>query len=149
MGSLRVRRVVALALLVGACSTSNWDTSVFETTDIEVGNRSFTVWVADDTDKRSQGLRGVEVLPDEIEGMLFSWAAPVSASFGMRDTLMPLDIWWFDPDGILVGSSRMEPCVDETCASYGSPGTVAWALETPAGQVDLDVGDTLSTTGAG
>lgn len=145
MGSVRVRRLVALALLIGACSGSSWDTSVFDTAEIAVEGRFLMVWVADDLEKRSQGLRGVEGLPDDIDGMLFSWDSPRSASFGMRDTLIPLDIWWFDPDGVLVGSSRMEPCVQETCTSYRSPGPVVWALETAAGQVDLDVGDTIST----
>lgn len=78
--------------------------------------------------------------------MLFVFDEVRSASFGMRDTLIPLDIWWFDEDGHLVGSAEMEPCASVTCPSYRSPGEVFWALETPAGKWDLGPGDNLSVS---
>ena len=76
--------------------------------------------------------------------MLFVFEAPRPAGFHMRNTLMELDIWWFDSSGDLLGSTEMEPCPSEPCPNYGSPGEVAWALETPAGQVELAPGDTLT-----
>jgi uncharacterized membrane protein (UPF0127 family) len=63
----------------------------------------------------------------------------------MVDTPMSLDIWWFDADRGLIGSTEMEPCVSESCASYRSPGAVQWALETPSGDYDFDPGAVLST----
>lgn len=78
--------------------------------------------------------------------MLFSFGAPTVATFGMRDTLIPLDIWWFDEQGRLLGSTRMEPCRSAPCTNYGSPGEIVWALETPAGQVEVGPGDTLVVT---
>ena len=62
----------------------------------------------------------------------------------MRDTLIPLDLWWFDADGRLLGSTEMEPCPSEPCPDYGSPGEVGWALETPAGVADLAPGERLT-----
>jgi uncharacterized membrane protein (UPF0127 family) len=115
----------------------------FETAEIEVGGRVLTVAVAETSAQRSQGLREVETLPPGIEGMLFVFGEARTATFGMRDTLIPLDIWWFDGDGRLLGSAEMSPCVAEPCAGYGSPGEVAWALETPAGEEDFAPGDSL------
>lgn len=120
----------------------------FDTNEIEVGQARLTVAVADTREERHQGLRGVEELPEGIEGMLFDFGDPTTTSFGMRDTLIPLDIWWFDGEGRLLGSTRMEPCASEPCPTYGSPGEIAWALETPAGEVDLSPGDSLSAIGS-
>ncbi|HSM45840.1 MAG TPA: DUF192 domain-containing protein [Acidimicrobiia bacterium] len=99
--------------------------------------------VADTPTLRNQGLRSVEALPDDVDGMLFVFEEPRPATFGMRDTLLPLDIWWFDADGVLLGSARMEPCSSDPCPSYGSPGPISWALETPAGALDLTAGQRL------
>lgn len=110
-----------------------------------VGESSLGVAVAATADQRTRGLRGIEELPDGIDGMLFSWDRPVSATFGMRDTLIPLDIWWFDEEGNLLGSTEMATCPDGDCASYRSPGPVLWALETPAGEWSFQPGAHLST----
>ena len=116
----------------------------FETTTIEVGDRTLTVAVAETADQRSQGLRGVEELPEGLDGMLFVFEQPRTATFGMRDTLIPLDIWWFGADGAMLGSTEMTPCAAEPCTAYGSPGEVAHALETPAGEVEFALGESLN-----
>lgn len=100
--------------------------------------------LAETGEQRSQGLRGVEGLPEGLDGMLFVFEEARPATFGMRETLIPLDIWWFDGNGRLLGSTEMEPCPSEPCPNYGSPGEVAWALETPAGQIEFSPGDTLT-----
>jgi uncharacterized membrane protein (UPF0127 family) len=119
----------------------------FETAEILVGDQILHVAVAETSRQARQGLRGIEVLPTGLDGMLFVFGESRTATFGMRDTLIPLDIWWFDGDGVLVGSSEMEPCVETPCTSYGSPGEVAWALETPLGEFDLVPGDRLTFDG--
>ena len=55
--------------------------------------------------------------------------------FWMKDTLIPLDIVFFDADGRQVGSASMTPCEVAPCARYGSEGAYRWALETPAGAI--------------
>lgn len=102
--------------------------------------------VAETPGQRRQGLRGVEALPAGIDGMLFVFDRPAPTTFGMRDTLIPLDIWWFDHEGRLLGSAEMEPCPGEPCTDYGSPGEVAWALETPQGALDLVPGAMLTVS---
>ena len=110
-----------------------------------MGAESLTTWTASTPTERKQGLRGVESLPDHIDGMLFVYEAPVSASYGMLDTVIPLDIWWFDGDGILIGNAEMDPCPAAPCASYGAPGPVRWVLETEAGRFDFALGSGLSS----
>ena len=116
----------------------------FETVEVEVGESGLTVAMAETSSQRSQGLRDVENLPDGLDGMLFVFEATRIASFGMRDTSIPLDIWWFDSEGRLIDSTEMEPCPRSACPTYSSPGEVAWALETPMGQWEFAAGEVLT-----
>ncbi len=143
--SSTTRRLVPLLFLVAGCVGSTSLTEVFDESDVMVGSEALTVWVADGALQRQRGLMEVVALPDGIDGMLFVFPSPSSRSFNMADTPMPLDIWWFDSDGVLVGSTEMEPCVSESCVSYRSPGPVQWALETPLGEYDFDRSVVLST----
>jgi len=133
---------------VVACAAPTPTLGDFGTTQIEVGEQRLTVAVAETSSQRSQGLRGVGALPEGIDGMLFAYGEPATATFGMRDTLIPLEIWWFDGEGRLLGSTDMEPCSATPCTGYASPGEIAWALETPSGELHFAPGDTLRVIGA-
>lgn len=85
----------------------------------------------------------VEDLGD-LDGMLFLFETARSVTFTMRNTLIPLDIWFIDVDGVIVGTSEMEPCVAEPCVGYGSPADVLRVLETPMGRFAFEVGDRVS-----
>lgn len=141
--------LAALVVALCACTGQAADPHSFPVTSIQVGETALSVWVADDATERYQGLREVAELPAGIDGMLFVYEAPTPATFGMLDTLIPLDIWWFDGNGLLVGSGEMEPCPEEPCASYRSPGPVMWVLETPSGTHDFAAGAPLSTGESG
>ncbi len=68
-----------------------------------------------------------------LDGMLFVFDAEHAGTFWMKDTLIALDIAWFDESGTLVGTAMMVPCTSETCTKY-SPGPVfQFAIEAPAG----------------
>lgn len=86
---------------------------------------------------------GVEELPPGIDGMLFVFDDERPRSFWMLNTLIPLDIWWFDAGGVLLGSTFMEPCTTDPCPSYPSPGPTKWALETAAGEFEFPSGSIL------
>lgn len=109
-----------------------------------MGETRLEVWVADEGDEHRQGLMGVEELPAGIDGMLFVFETLRPAGFHMRNTLMELDIWWFDGDMVLVGTTQMEPCTAQPCPTYRSPGDIQWVLETPRGESDFEPGDRLS-----
>lgn len=143
---------MAALLVVAGCATSGTPATLapgFAVAEIEVGGSPLTVWVAETSAERSQGLRGVEVLPDGIDGMLFVWDEPTTPSFGMRDTLMPLDLWWFDPAGVLIGETEMDVCPAGECVSYGAPGPVMWALETIRDSHRFEPGAELLTSESG
>ena len=141
--------LLVVLLLAAACDTATTGIDSYPSVEIEVGGAPMTVWLADESSERRSGLSGIEQLPSGIEGMLFTWDVPVSATFNMEDTPMPLDIWWFDSAGSLIGSYEMEPCLEDDCARYRSPGQVKWALETPLGEFEFEPGATLSTVETG
>lgn len=121
----------------------------FPTIDVMVDDVELRVWVADDPTERSQGLRRVEELPAEIDGMLFVWDTPTPATFVMEDTVIPLDVWFFDAEGALLGTHAMTPCADEPCPTYPAPGPVRWALETPLEAQQFGEGTRLTTSPSG
>lgn len=129
-------------LLLGACAGAV-DSETFETTRIAVGDDSLLVLVADSSGERQQGLQDVGSIPGGADGMLFVWDEPTTASFHMGNVEFPLDVWWFDEDGHLLGSAEMSTCADSDCVSYGSPGRVMWALESVAGEYTFSPGSSL------
>lgn len=127
-----------------ACAGNSGD-ATGDAIDITVGDTDLHVWEADTSSERNRGLMDLASLPDGIDGMLFTYQAPSSATFTMKNTLMPLDLWWFNSSGVLIGRTEMEPCTEDECTDYRSPGLIMWTIETPAGLYDFDVGDVLST----
>lgn len=123
--------------------------SSFPLGEVTVGDERLSVWVADESPERRQGLMDLESLPGGIDGMLFAYPTPRTAGFHMRNTLIDLDIWWFDPDMRLVGSAEMEPCAAEPCTTYASPGEVRWVLETPLDEYEFEPGERLSIVETG
>jgi len=92
------------------------------------------VAIADTTELRRQGLMHVADLGD-LEGMLFVFAQDSSSGFWMKNTLIPLDIAFFDSAGSFVDGFVMEPCTTAACPSYLPSGDYRYALEMPAGQM--------------
>lgn len=110
-----------------------------------MGDESVTVWIADTAEERARGLKEIEALPDGIDGMLFVWGDVDTRAFTMEDTLIPLDIWWFDEDLRLAGVDTMLPCESDPCPTYPSPVAISRALETPAGERALPAGAQLAS----
>lgn len=134
---------ILLFLMVG-CGGASRSVNTFPVADVTVGSEGLTVWVADESSERQKGLMEIEELPDGIDGILFAYSSPSSLTFQMLNTPMPLDIWWFDSTGILVGSAEMEPCESKPCTSYRSPGPIQWVLETPQDEYDFAPGTMIS-----
>ena len=78
---------------------------------------------------------GVTSLGD-LDGMLFAWDSPVQVSFWMKDTLIPLDIGFFDESGSLFLVVHMVPCQADPCPSYPSESPILYALEALPGFFD-------------
>jgi uncharacterized membrane protein (UPF0127 family) len=117
--------------------------------EVTVDDTTLNVWVSDTTEERRQGLSMLEELPEGVDGMMFVFDPPAVPTFHMRDTLLPLDLWHFDPSGSLISMVTMEPCAEEPCPLYPSSFPVGWSLETPTGEYTFADGATLTTSGSG
>ncbi|HSJ34148.1 MAG TPA: DUF192 domain-containing protein [Acidimicrobiia bacterium] len=100
--------------------------------EIMVSGEPLTVAWADDIGERSQGLRGVTDLGD-LDGMLFDMATESTSTFTMQGVPIPLDIYFFGPEGDSLGMLEMDPCSDDSCPSYSLGVPFRYALEVPAG----------------
>lgn len=106
--------MMILALLVSfahALPAVNDPTIVkLKTEKITVGGQKVTAEIADDDASRERGLMHRTKLP-ENEGMLFVFDQPQPLSFWMKNTLIPLNIGYFDEDGKLLQTYEMVPAV--------------------------------------
>jgi uncharacterized membrane protein (UPF0127 family) len=129
--------VVAVAILAAACggeperSPAGLPTgaAVIETDGGEV---RVDVEIAETEAARARGLMGRESLPDD-GGMVFLAEEPSTSGFWMKDTLIPLSIAFWGPDGTIGRILDMDPCRKDPCTIY-DPG-VSWvgALEVNQG----------------
>lgn len=69
----------------------------------------------------------------ELDGMLFVFEEDTSGGFWMKNTLLALDIAFFDADGRFVDGFVMEPCMTEECPTYFPEGRYRYALEMEEG----------------
>lgn len=119
------------------------DVSGFEIVTARLGDRSLRLALADTPVLRNRGLMGVTSLGD-LDGMLFAWDSPAQVSFWMKDTLIPLDIGFFDESGSLFLVVHMVPCQADPCPSYPSEAPILYALEALPGFFDnVDSGEAL------
>ena len=87
---------IALCLVAGPVAAVCADDTV--TVSGDWGQASFTVDIADDAAERAQGLMFVEDMPT-LAGMLFIYERPQNVSFWMKNTLIPLDMLFANPQG--------------------------------------------------
>ncbi len=90
------------------------------------------VEIAQTPEDRTRGLMGRESI-DENKGMLFIFPEEEMLSFWMKDTLVPLDIMFFNAEGKFVNAFTMEPCTEDPCPSYRSAELAQFALEAGTG----------------
>jgi uncharacterized protein len=109
---------------------------------VAVDGRPLVVAWADTPDERSRGLMGVEDLGD-LDGMLFDLETTRTSSFTMRDTVIALDIAFFDAEGRGRGVLPMVPCDSADCPGYSIGEPARYALEVPAGSMELTADSVL------
>jgi uncharacterized membrane protein (UPF0127 family) len=91
-----------------------------------------TVEIATDRTGWDKGLMGVKSLAAD-QGMAFVFPQPVTYGFWMKDTLIPLDIAFWDAHGHVVDVQHMVPCTADPCQIYYAAGAYSSAVETRGG----------------
>jgi hypothetical protein len=94
------------------------------------GTARFRVELADTPEERARGLMFRESLP-RMSGMLFVFPGERPRSFWMRNTLVSLDIIYFDATGTWVSVQAEAVPLDETALPSGGP--AQYVLEVNAG----------------
>lgn len=107
-------------------------------TDVRLaaGGRCLRLVVADTDAERARGLMDrVDLGP--YDGMLFVSPVPSTSGFTMANTRVPLDIAWYDRNGVEGHSTRMVPCKGtvQTCPVYDARIEWRFALETLRGEL--------------
>jgi uncharacterized membrane protein (UPF0127 family) len=133
---------VLLTLLVGGCAyptTARGDEpkpqSGLATITVPIGNKTFTLEVADDDDKRQIGLMFRDSMPAD-HGMIFVFKDEKHRGFWMKNTRIPLDIIYVAADKRVASIHAMQP-FDLTPVESAGPAMYA---------IELNV-DTARATG--
>ncbi|HVC49888.1 MAG TPA: DUF192 domain-containing protein [Burkholderiales bacterium] len=123
------------------------ETVVFGNEQVRVDNHVLHVEVAVTGQAKRQGLMFRSFMPKD-EGMLFVYHPVIPVFFWMKNTLIPLDILYFDKMGRLFGESlNTPPCRADPCPLYSSKKPVAYVLELNAGvtkKLGIKIGTKLS-----
>ena len=111
------------------------ETKSNEKIKITVGGVAVEAEIAATPEDRARGLMYRTTLP-ENEGMLFIYPKAERLSFWMKNTLIPLDIGFFDSEGYLINIFTMEPepgVQPENLKTYSSSEDAKFALEVNKG----------------
>jgi uncharacterized membrane protein (UPF0127 family) len=134
-------RLLAISLTALLCASC-----VAQEPHVILNGQRFTVELAETADKQALGLMFRDGLEDD-HGMLFIFPAEGRRSFWMKNTRIPLDIFYFDGERRLVSvSENTPPCRTRACPTYPSAGPARYVLELNAGkaaELGVQAGDVL------
>lgn len=103
---------------------------------VELAGKRYNVELAKDDYSRMRGLMFRESMPRDA-GMLFVFESEYPQAFWMKNTLIALDILYFDSAAKLVSmSTYTPPCKTAYCPSYPSSGAARYVLELNAGEAE-------------
>ena len=143
---MRINRspiVVAFVLLAAiGCRQSSTAPSGMPTVTMQIGQRTFTLEVANNDEEKARGLMRRDSMPANW-GMIFVFADADERTFYMKNTRIPLDIVFIDETGKVISIKQMQPY---DLSLTPSDGPARWAIELNQGAAaaaGLKVGDNL------
>jgi uncharacterized membrane protein (UPF0127 family) len=143
---MKLHHVGLLALMVlctSACAGADGGDVKFETVDVKIKEKKFTLEVADTDARRSRGLMFRKSMAAD-HGMLFVFEKADTWGFWMKNTEIPLDLVFLDESRRVIGIYALRPH-DETSVGPDKPAKFALELNLgTAKAVGLKVGDTVS-----
>ena len=156
------KRVVVLLAVLGlaACAHARIATAAVPNPSLDLPQGDLTIagsggpeWslhvqIAETPQSRERGLMGVAKMPDQV-GMAFLFRKPTSTAFWMKDTLIPLDIAFWDGKGRIVTTFTMTPCRANPCHLYQPATAYVGSVEMNAGLLaakGIRAGDTVKLT---
>ncbi len=110
-----------------------------------IHNRKIDLEVARSPQEEEIGLMYRTNLP-ENRGMLFVFDPPRPVLFWMKNTLIPLDMVFLYQGKVRKIASKVPPCKQETCPTYGSNDRIDQVIELKSGraaELGLKVGDSI------
>ena len=119
-----------LTLFISGCQNN--------TNYVKLNDQRFDVELAESDNSRAMGLMYRKQMADDV-GMLFIFPDEFRRAFWMKNTLIPLDILYFDSNKKLVSQSlNTPPCRNTTtrCPNYPSDKPAKYVLEINAGLSD-------------
>jgi uncharacterized protein len=97
------------------------------------GRTRFFVEIADTEAERQKGMMFRKVAPPD-RGMLFDMKQVAEAAFWMKNTLIPLDIIYIQPDGVILSIARNTTPLSEAPIPSGGP--ILGVLELAGGRAE-------------
>lgn len=116
---------IALTALLFLVGCNQQPSSGLATVTMQLGNKTFTLEVADQTEARTYGLMRRDSMPAD-HGMLFVFKSEEKLSFWMKDTRIPLDIIYIDANGRVVSVKQMKAF---DLSGVPSDGAAKYAIE--------------------
>lgn len=100
--------------------------------DVTANGRPLTLEVANTEGSREKGLMYVKKMPQPYDGMIFAFPQPSEVYFWMKNTALPLDMLFYDANGIHISSHKNAKPFDLTPIEGGT--SIQYVIELQAGQ---------------
>jgi uncharacterized membrane protein (UPF0127 family) len=109
---------------------------------------SLHLQIAETAQAQEAGLMNVKKMSDQA-GMAFLFKLSTTTAFWMKDTLIPLDIAFWDGKGTIVATFTMTPCTADPCHLYQPTTPYVGSVEMNSGLLaahGVQLGDTVTLT---
>src|SRR3954471_11148939 len=142
MTDLRKTFPIAFAALLFLVGCNQEPPSGLAIVKMQLGNKNFTLEVADRTETRTYGLMRRDSMPSD-HGMIFVFDQPEERGFWMKNCRIPLDIIFIDSGGRVVSVKQMKPYDLNSTRSDGPAQYAIELNEGAAGAAGVKAGMTL------